>query len=315
ILFKADPIAFTLNHLEAQVQTPKTPSSFPYTVFFTKEIKDLLPNSKDVHIRIGVENFAIDLSTRESKIAKSLIKLDSNNLIKSITLDYVRRVDHSSNNRNLKLSVSKNDVEFAVIESTLNGCLDSVRSNPFEVPRQSLSSSLQIKVFENSAGVTSQLDFESSVQKKQHFINFDLKTDGLLRILIKVLSIEAKLYVNGPKIDAQFEIKKIGEVRSFGLKTKANSQIRQIRGGFKEFDVDYVKVLGGNVKVTSSGPVQYRFVNLKNFESSLNLPGNFRYELVFKNERKLQGKTFGVHDIRLNYAHLDAQQSERELKV
>lgn len=314
-LFKVDPNEMRIDHLEIQVQTPKTTSSLPYTVFFSKEINDENPNSKNVHIKIGIDNFAIDLSNKESKIAKSLIKLDSNNLIKSITLDYVRNSDNNSNQRNVKVSLKKNNVEFASIETGLNGCLDSIRANPNEVSRQSLSSSLKINVFENSAGVNTKLDVESSLRNKRHFIDFDLKTDGLLRILIKVISIQAKLDVNREKIDAHYEIKKIGELRSFALKTKPNTQIRQISGGFKEFDVEYIKVLGGNRQLKSSGKVQYKFENVKNFESSLNIPGSFRYELNFKNTRNQQNNLFGVHDIRMNYAHLDVQQAERELKI
>ena len=315
LLFKADPSKFRIDHLEVQVQTPKNQNSLPYTVFFSKQIQEQDQNSKNVHIQIGINNFAIDLSKRQSKIAQSLIKLDSNSLINSITLDYFRNVDSKTNMRNLKISLSKNNVEFVLIDGSLNGCLDDIRSNPNEVALQSLSSSLKIRALEYSGGFNSKLDLESSLSNKRHFMNFELKTDGLLRILIRLISVEAKLDVKNDVVNGHYEMKKIGDVRGFTFKTKPNTRIRFGSDGFKEFDIDYVKNIGGSKQSKSSGTVRYKFENIKNFQSSLNMPNYFRYELAFRNERKLQNRRFGVHDIQFKYAHLDVQPTERELKV
>lgn len=315
LLFKADPSQFRIDHLEVQVQTPKNRNALPYTVFFSKQIQEQNQNSKKVHIKIGFNNFAIDLSNKQSKIAQSLIKLDSNSLINSITLDYLRTVDDNTKANNLKISLSKNNAEFVLIEGSLNGCLDNIRLNPNEVTPQSLSSALKIRALEYTGGFSTQLDLESSLASRRHLMNFELKTEGLLRILIKLISIEAKLDVKNDLINGHFEMKKIGDVRGFSLKTKPNTRIRSSSGGFKEFDIDYAKNIGGRKQSQSSGTVRFKFDNIKNFQSSLNMADFFRYELVFKNERSVQNRRFGVHDVQLNYAHLDVQPTERELKI
>ncbi|CAF1139465.1 unnamed protein product, partial [Brachionus calyciflorus] len=312
ILFQGNPVEMKLNRLEIQLTTPKSHAQnkgLPYIVYLSKKEENA---NQNVQITLGLNNFLIDLSTRESKVAKSLIKLDSDPIVKSLSIEYSRTKDSSKKLVEISLRTKKNNLLFGNVQFTKSGSLSDLRLNPSEVPRQSLVSNLQVRVFENSAAADAKFEFENSLKSKKHLLNFDFKTDGLLKILLKLISIKARFEVNGSRINSEYEMKKIGEVRSFGFSTRKDSQIRSSPNGFNEFDVEYLKVLGSNQQIKSTGTVRYQYKDLKNFDASLDIKNNYRFSLSVKNERKLKDKLFGVHDIRMKYAHLDAFQVERE---
>lgn len=264
----------------------------------------------------GIKNSEIELNPQsESGLVKALIKADNKNKMTQLIVSYKRIYNKKEHSRNAQFLLKKNEANVINVQTNLAGNLKDIRETPSEIPKQSMVAYLNIKILDYTATIDAKLNLESSIKKGQHACSFELKTDNLFKTLIKVASIKSSVQVNTAqnKITAEYEMQKIGEVKSWKLKS-TNGQLRKT-GDNKEFDISYEKNLANGNKLTGTGTVKYVFENLKNFKASGNVKDAFNFNISVDNDRDAPSAAFGTHELYMNYAHLDATKEERELKL
>jgi hypothetical protein len=309
LLFKIQPDPFKLNHLEVRVSTPRAGNT-PYSVYYTKE-KSTQGETVTGEYTVGVRNLNIELDEAK-KVHSYLIKADGKNNLNSLTI-YVKRVKNDqTSSADSTLEFKKNDATFVYLNGNLQGSLAGIRnSDGLTLSKQSLSAGFKVKVFEISGALNTKVDLEADSARNFHNYQFQFSTDNLVKILLKISSVDAKFSLDNGVLDAKFDMVKLGEMRR--LKLNSNGKVRT-NGDLKEFNVDYEKQLANGKSFKSTGVVKFRFTNLKNFDSKLDIKDFFNFRFSTENTRAADQR-IGMHSYFMKYAHLDFEPTEREFKI
>lgn len=244
------------------------------TLFFEKsETTEGLTYNKEV--QIGVRNLERDLTKSKASFAGTLIKVDFDNTLRSLVL-HVKKTHVKGASINRDFYLKKNGNAFVTIKQEIFGDMDKVRSSFDELAKTAFGYSFYMKVMENSGAVSARLDLESSKTKQNHMAEFNFKTENLFKILSRVASFNAKVLSTKSDFDASFEMKRLGEVKSF--KVFSTSGLRRI-GNSAEFNVGYEKKLANGKVFSAPGQAKFTFTNFKNFESDVNVPNHYNHKV------------------------------------
>ena len=180
---------------------------------------------------------------------------------------------------------------------------------------QELGASINAQVLEFQGSISAKINAESSQRRQYHNLNLNFEAQNLFKILSKIASVKAKLLADGSKVDFRYEIVRLGELRSFVLKS-ANNKLRSEAGGKKSFDVAYEKTLSTGKVYKANGVASFSIRNLKNLDVNINVKDSFFLKLSAENTRQTADLSLGpVHKLNANYAHLDYQPTERLVQL
>jgi hypothetical protein len=284
-----------------QIDLSRPGLEHPVTLFFEKVVTE----SETTHfkeIQLGVRNMQRDLTQSGSSLARTLIKVDFDNTLRSLVL-HVKRTHVRGASINHELYVKKNDKAFVTVKDEVFGQLAKVRENFSELEKTAFGASLYVKILDNSGAVSAKLDLEASKVQKIHKAEFDFKTENLFKILSRVAGFNAKFVSTASEFNAEFEMKRLGEVKSF--KVFSTSGLRR-NGDSAEFDVGYEKRLANGKVLSSSGIGAFTFTNFKNFKTSVQVPGHYSHKLEASNSRdSSQNGLFANHNFQFENSHLD----------
>ena len=294
-LFTFDVMRKSLSFLQIDLSKPGLKQ--PISLFYEKNVSEKVRD-----VQIGVRNMEKDLTRSSSSFAQTLIKVDRDNTLRSLVIHFIRTHEKGAKIEH-ELYAKKNGNSFVTIKDSVFGDIAKVRSSSDELSKTSFGASFYMKVLENSGAISAQLDLEASKANKKYAAEFNFKTENLFKILSRVSSVKAKLLSANEKFNAQFEMKKLGEVKEYKLYSKSNLR----RNGNKaEFDVGYKKRLANGRTLRGSGVGQFTLENFKNFAYSVDIPGHYRSSIAVKNTRsELQTGFFAYHNFQFENAHLD----------
>jgi hypothetical protein len=309
ILFLIEIPKLNVNYLEFQLRTPKSGET-PYSVHVGRTID---AESGKSEYEGGISNFEIDLSR---SIANSLAKVDGNNILKSFLVKFARTYDSQKNTYDHQLVFEKNGNEFAKLNSNLYGSFSELRKQlnrvDGEVNAQELGASIKLKVMEHTGSLSGKLALEASRARSFHKFNFEFDTVNLFRIFLKVISVRTNFVVENSKIEASHEIVRLGDLRSFSLKT-TNGQLRTI-GGEKQFDISYEKKLSNGTSFKSTGVATYSFNDFKNFLIKFDVPNHSDFNIQAENSKN-PDLSLGIHFLDISLNHRDYQPYGRKFSV
>ena len=302
----------TVNYLEFQLRTPNSGET-PYSVHVGRTID---AESGRSEYEGGISNFNIDLSQRTSALAGALIKVDSNNILKSLVLKLTRNYDSRKKTYDHQLVVEKNGNEFAKLNSNLFGSLTELRRelnrDDGEVSAQELGAAIKLKVMEYTGSLSAKLALEASRARSFHKFNLEFDTVNLFRILLKIISVRTNFVVENSRIEASHEIVRLGELRSFSLKS-TNGQLR-VTGTEKQFDISYEKRLSNGESFSSNGVATYSFNDFKNFLIKFDVPEHYDFRIQGENSKN-SDLSLGIHALQVKLNHYDYQPFGREFSV
>jgi hypothetical protein len=297
------------DYLELLVSKPGRDT--PYSIFFERS-ETLVDMKKTTDLTIGLRDAQYDLGKSENQLLKGLIRVDDQEVLKSLILHLIRSQDKKSKKISFDLHVKKNTKQFVSIKYNLKGDLETIRKSTTEISKQEVGGDLYVKIMDNSGSIAAELEFESSVKNNKHKFDFEFKTENLFKMLFKIASIESEFSSENGKLDAKIEVQKVGDVKSFKIVSKGDP--RQIGDG-KEFNVDYEKKLANNQVLTGSGVARYRFRNFKNFESSISIPDHYESKMSLETKRTNTDDMFGFHSFKFSNKHLDGVKSEQDFNI
>ena len=312
VLFELNTEKLTMESIEFQLNTPKT-NNVPYTVFIGKHITEEGQKEQTEYVA-GVQNFNVDLSGSKSGLASMLTKVDGSAALKSLVIRLTKNKNKDAKTVDYNLEVKKNDNHMASLKANILKKIDlqQIRASADELPKQTLEAGLSMKILEHSGAIQAKLNLENSKKSNFKSYSLDFSTENILKFIIKISSINAKVANDNGKLNAQFEIVKLGDLRS--LKLTSTSNVR-VNGDSKEFDVDYEKNLANGETKKASGVVKYSFKDFKNLEAKLDIPSYFNFDASIANSRSDMNALFGEHAFAFRYAHLDHQPIEKQFKV
>ena len=304
--FIIDVVARKLSFIQAEFFLPHREQ--PIAIFYKKDANDDgKVNSKEYEF--GFKNAEIWLSA-SSKVGSTLIKVDDQTRLKNLVIAF-SRVHVRGEKIDYKFSTKKNEKQFVTVIMNAFGDISVVKSSSSELPPVSFGGKFYVKVFDNSGALSTQLDLASSPKNNKYNLKFNFKTDNLFKILTKLASIESKFEADGNELDAQFEIKRLGEVKGFKLTSK--SGLRR-SGGSAEFDLDYEKYLASGTVLKGSGVARMLYKDFKNFETSVTVNGHYISRMLLENKREdYQNGLFAYHNFEFGNSHLDFEPAERKV--
>jgi len=299
VTFKGDVAEKRLDLLTIDINRPglKQPAQF----FYEKNVSEDETNTEST-VQFGARNMERDLSQSPLSFAQTLIKVDFDNTLRSLVVQYVRR--HTKGRRIAhELLVKKNDKAFVTIKDEIYGEMSKVRENFNELAKTAFGASLYVKVMENSGAVSANLDLEASKSQGNHRAELTFKTENLFKILSRVASFNAKFVSTKSEFDAKFEMTRLGEVRSF--KVFSTSGLKR-NGNSATFNVGYEKRLANGKVLSAPGTASFTFNNFKNFETTVDVPSHYNHKLAVANSRdSTQTGLFAQHSFNFVNSHLD----------
>jgi hypothetical protein len=313
VIVEADVTKLQISALEVQIKTPKSPVvdgvAQPYTLFVTRRKTEQNGEGK-YELSAGLSNFQIDVNSRLGEahtVAKALTGVDKNPVINAFLIKYTRHTNSKDNSGRSQLVVSKNALTFVNVEARLS-------YNKVDLASYTAKAGLDAKIKEIATTVEAEISITDS-QKGQLKFDASYKADGLLRILLKIISVKVNSAVDtsAKKADLAVELLKLGDVKKVTL-TAANAPIRSGPAGY-EFDVAYSKQFASPTTPIKSGTgtVKFVWVQGKKVEAKLNVPSSLDARFLLNRE-----KTEGVEiksELQLGYSHLDdPTPSQREFK-
>ena len=299
VTFSGDVAEKQLDFVTIDLSRPglKQPMQLFFEKTVTEEGRTLTKN-----VQFGARNMERDLSQSTLSFAQTLVKVDFDTTLRSLTVQFVR--SHTKGARiSHELSVKKNEKAFVIIRDEVYGELAKVRENFNELAKTAFGASLYIKALENSGAISANLDLEASKAQKSHKAELSFKTDNLFKIISRVASFNAKFVSTKEQFDAQFELKRLGEVKSF--KVFSTSGLKR-KGDSAEFSVGYEKRLANGKVFTAPGTASFTFNNFKNFQTNVDVPGFYNHQLTVANNRdEAQTGLFAQHNFDFVNSHLD----------
>lgn len=296
---------FSLDSVEVQV---KTPSSLDKPLIVSLAKSNSKNDDADVtEIQLLFNNFNIDLSTRKSAIAQALIKVDEDNILRSLLLKLRREKSQDGKRNDARLELEKNSKAMASFGLNTNLKLDLAKlaTNPKEIPRQEASAAFDMKVLDYTGSMQGSLNLEKSAEKNSHSGEFEFKTDSILKFLTKVSNLNVKFDKKGDAFKANLELVRLGDLRT--LKLASTSGIRK-NGDMNEFDVSYEKNMANGDKNSAKGLVKYSIKDYFNSHLTINVEKAYRLKFHIQNEN-------GKRMLHFNRAHLDFFPVEGDYKI
>ena len=242
---------FSLESVELQIKTPSALDK-PLIVSLGKSA-----SGTDVtEIQLLFNNFNIDLSQRKSAVAQALIKVDDDNILRSLLVKVKREKGDDGKKNDIRLELEKNAKGMASFGLNTHLKLDLAKlvTNPKEIARQEASAGFDLKVLDYTGSMQASLNLEKSAEKNSHVGEFEFKTDSILKFLTKVSSLNVKFDKKGEAFKASLDLVRLGDLRT--LKMASTSGIRK-NGDMNEFDISYEKSMANGDKNSKKGLVKY----------------------------------------------------------
>ena len=294
---------FSLEHLEFQVSTPTTAPGKPMIVSTGKT------STSDgvTEVRILIDNFNIDLSTRTSAVAKALIKVDENSKLNRFLVIIRREKSQDGKVNAIGLQLEKNGKDMAMLSLKTDVKLDLAKivTNAKEIPRQEAQVALNVKILEFAGSMEASVNLEKSAEKNLHVAQFEFKTDSIIKFLTKISNVNLKVEKRGDSFKSNFELIRLGDLRS--LKIASTSGIRK-NGDWNEVDVSYEKSMANGDKKAATGVVKYTHKDYFNSQIKLDIAKVYRLNFQIQNEN-------GNRLFHFNRAHLDFLPVEGDYKI
>lgn len=255
LVFAVDVARFIVEHLELQINRPNIKT--PLSIFYKNDI-----SGNGFVKTLGFKNLGLDLKNSDSFFGRALVRVDGQEEVNSIVFTYSKETNN--NNASYIMGINKNDNNFVKLDLSYYGSLAPLRTASTELPKEKIGFELFVRYLENSGRIKTDLELESSMKKREHNFQFDFKTEKIFRVILGVISVNAKFKTDKSNaIDMNGEVTTIGDLKSFKIWSKGNTRADR---EWREFDVNYEKKLSNGKTLSGKGIAKYKLTDFKNFQ-------------------------------------------------
>ena len=306
--FSDDTKDMKIESLELQIDTPMTPNDKPYTIKYEMD-EDSDDNERET--TLSVRNFNIDLSKGKTGLAKTLIKVDGDNMLKTFEIKVTRKMGIEKG-IDVMIELQKNDKDMALLglKSVFKTDLTQILSQSGDIPRQEVSIEIDMKILENAGNMKVKLNLEKSESKSMHVLDFEVETKDIIRFLTRVSNLKAKFERKGDTFNGNFEIVRLGDLRSVKMYSTSNS-IRK-SGDWIESDITYEKEMSNGEKKTARGILKYMLKNYLNYEINIDIDNQMRFNWLAQTQDALITQKISHASIDDKYESMYMVQVERK---
>lgn len=291
----------TSRRLAIELNSPKTKASGkPRRILLEKD-----ESEKELNVEVGIENFEIDISARQTPIASFLKKLTPEDpTLHSLNLK-INRKNSENNRKDISLVLNANENEVLSGNYHRFGDLKGAfAANPEEIPAQKLGLGFDLKAIDYSTSLTTTLGVEVSKSKKLRDLSANVKLSGFLQPIFRLSELNIKSRNENGKINFSGKIERIADAYKT-LEVTASGASVVVGGPSSEFKIDYVKSLSDGSKKSGKGVIKSTIKDLKNFDISISVDKLYDAKISTANSRK--DETQYSHKLSLNLVHLDLQ--------
>ncbi len=319
------------NYFELFVNLPSTPINYGERILFNFDIGTKRFNLLEVQLfkqgtmvgsifyenrrgnrmdwSMGMRNFQIDLS--KYQFLQPVVK--NQNVLRSFVMSVLMKNETVDRKFSNEMSILLNDQELTAFRMNLQGDFKQIREFTTEIPRQTLSGDLYMRLLDNMGTMSAELSFESSKQNKKHSLDFQLQTENFIQNLIRIKSVMSKMSMQKGTVNVNMQVFPIGEITSYQVGTRGDVTLEND----SQFSVDYVKKMQDGTTLNGVSVVKYTQKDFKNWEATLTVDGHYMCSMSLMNKRVNNVDMFGNHLFKFSSRHMDggAATYENEIRM